>query len=59
MVVCHCLALNDRSITALFDESVVTFEDVKARCGAGAKCGGCHEAITDLLARMEQAVSVR
>ena len=49
MIVCHCLAINDRLIEAVAGGEPVTVEDVIARCGAGARCGGCRESIQQVL----------
>ncbi len=49
MVVCHCLALNDRTIRELCNDGPVTVDDVVARCGAGGRCGGCRPTIEALL----------
>jgi bacterioferritin-associated ferredoxin len=49
MIVCHCLAINDRLIEAVAGGETVTVEDVIARCGAGARCGGCRESIQQVL----------
>ncbi len=50
MVVCHCLALNDRTISKLCTDGPVTVDDVVAQCGAGGRCGGCRPTIEALLA---------
>ena len=49
MIVCHCLAINDQLIEAVAGGEPVTVEDVIARCGAGARCGGCRESIQQVL----------
>lgn len=49
MVVCHCEFVNDRTISEIIAGDVVTVEEVTARCGAGGRCGGCHESIERLL----------
>lgn len=49
MIVCHCLAINDRLIEAVAAGEPVTVEDVIDRCGAGARCGGCRESIQQVL----------
>lgn len=49
MIVCHCLAINDRLIEAVADGQPVTVQDVIDRCGAGARCGGCRESIEQVL----------
>ncbi|MCB1028181.1 MAG: (2Fe-2S)-binding protein [Microthrixaceae bacterium] len=50
MVVCHCLALNDRAITERLGDGPLTVDDVVDRCGAGGRCGGCRPTIEALLA---------
>ena len=60
MIVCHCLAVNDRLIEAVAAGQPLTVEDVIERCGAGARCGGCRESIQQVLdeARQRRAPSV-
>lgn len=60
MIVCHCLAINDRLIEAVADGQPVTVDDVIERCGAGARCGGCRESIQQVLdeARGRRSVSL-
>ncbi len=54
MIVCHCLAINDRLIEAVAGGEPVTVEDVIARCGAGARCGNCRESIQQVLDEARQ-----
>lgn len=49
MVICHCLAVNDRAISELVAERDVTVDDVVELCGAGGRCGGCRDSIQWLL----------
>lgn len=49
MVVCHCELVNDRTIREISLGGVVTVQQVTERCGAGGRCGGCHESIERLL----------
>ena len=63
MVVCHCELVNDRTINEIAAGQVVTVEQVTERCGAGGRCGGCHETIERLLdaaaaARVDAGTSV-
>lgn len=51
MVVCHCLAVNDRGVLDAAD-GARTVEEVIARCGAGTRCGGCRPVLSELLAGM-------
>ncbi|MCE2525532.1 MAG: (2Fe-2S)-binding protein [Acidimicrobiia bacterium] len=54
MIVCHCLAINDRLIEAVAEGQLVTVEDVIQRCGAGTRCGGCRESIQQVLDEARQ-----
>ena len=49
MVVCHCLALNDRAIAELARSGTATVDDITAACGAGGKCGGCRPLIEEVV----------
>lgn len=49
MVVCHCHAVNDRSIRTVVRAGARCVESVGRACGAGRACGGCHEAIRDVI----------
>lgn len=55
MVVCHCLAVNDLTITEVVVDPSTTVADVVALCGAGGRCGGCHDSIEWVLARARRA----
>ena len=49
MLICHCEAVNDRTIDATILAGARCTEDVSTMCGAGARCGGCIPAIAQLL----------
>ncbi len=49
MVVCHCLAVNDRRIRSLAATSS-SVADITSHCGAGGDCGSCIGRIDALLA---------
>jgi bacterioferritin-associated ferredoxin len=53
--VCHCVAVNDRRIVEEIEAGALDIEDVAARCGAGARCGGCHPTIEALLVTVRAA----
>lgn len=59
MVICHCLAVNDRAIGELAKGGPVSVDDVVAQCGAGGRCGGCRPAIEAVLAKVDVTTSVR
>jgi bacterioferritin-associated ferredoxin len=58
MVVCHCELVNDRTINEILSGAVTTVEEVTERCGAGGRCGGCHDSIERLLVASETRVRV-
>ena len=49
MLICHCLAVSERTITASIVAGARTIAEITERCGAGGKCGGCHTALEELL----------
>jgi len=50
MLVCHCHALTDRDIRRAVRTGAHTLDEVGAHCGAGTGCGGCREAVQDIVA---------
>ena len=50
MYVCHCRAVNDRTVRAAADAGALTVDDLMRSCGAGTDCGGCHSVLQELLA---------
>ncbi|MEM7274231.1 MAG: (2Fe-2S)-binding protein [Actinomycetota bacterium] len=55
MVICHCRAVNDRVIRLVASGPNVTVADVTEQCGAGGDCGGCTDAIEQLIAMTQHA----
>lgn len=51
MVVCHCNAVNDRTIRAEIATGALDADAVANRCGAGARCGSCQPLVERLLAQ--------
>jgi bacterioferritin-associated ferredoxin len=49
MYVCHCGAVNDRTVRAAADAGALTVDDLTRACGAGGDCGGCHATLEELL----------
>lgn len=49
MIVCHCKAVNDRTILTAIADGAHDVVAVGAACGAGTGCGGCHGSIARLL----------
>jgi bacterioferritin-associated ferredoxin len=49
MIVCHCNGVSDRAIRRSVRTGAVTTDLVADACGAGARCGGCREAVEEIL----------
>jgi bacterioferritin-associated ferredoxin len=49
MIVCHCNGVSDRAIRRSVRSGAVTTDLVASACGAGACCGGCIEAVEEIL----------
>ena len=49
VIVCHCRRTTDREIRRAVREGATTLRDVSTRCGAGSGCGGCTEAVVEIL----------
>lgn len=54
MILCHCRAVTDRAVRKAIDKGACDLDSVAARCGAGARCGGCHPALMSLLADLDR-----
>ena len=59
MFVCSCQAVTDRTIKAAIASGARTIDDIAARCGAGARCGGCWPALAELLDDAHEPVDAR
>ena len=55
MYVCHCRAVNDRTILAAAADGALTVDDLTRACGAGGDCGGCHAFLQELLDACDRA----
>ncbi|MEI9938371.1 MAG: (2Fe-2S)-binding protein [Pseudomonadota bacterium] len=50
MLVCHCHALTDRDIRrAVRTTGACSVAEVGDHCGAATGCGGCYEAVADIV----------
>jgi bacterioferritin-associated ferredoxin len=49
VLICHCKAVNERTIRACVAGGAHDVEAVARACGAGSRCYGCHPAIEDLI----------
>ena len=54
MIVCHCRALNDRAIRSVIEQGVLDLDRLAEACGAGARCGGCHPMLVELLQQAQR-----
>lgn len=58
MIVCHCRAVNDRTVRSAIHAGADDVDEVARVCGAGGDCGGCVLRIERLLA-VERPVLLR
>ena len=49
MIVCHCRRVSDRSVRAAVRAGANTEDRVAEMCGAGADCGCCRPAVSELI----------
>lgn len=49
VLVCHCVAVNDRQIEAAALCGAASVHDIVTACGAGGVCGGCRPVIEEIL----------
>jgi bacterioferritin-associated ferredoxin len=49
VIACHCREVDDRTVRAAVLAGADGIDDLAARCGAGAECGGCHRTLERLL----------
>lgn len=55
MIVCLCRGVSDRVVRLAVAQGARSVEEVGARCGAGHGCGGCHEAIEEMVTRERES----
>jgi bacterioferritin-associated ferredoxin len=48
-LLCHCFRVSDRTVRAEAARGVSCPEELAERCGAGAGCGGCVDALAEVL----------
>lgn len=51
MLVCHCRAVSDRTIRQAVRNGASDIYAVGEACGAAADCGGCAEAVVQIIER--------
>jgi bacterioferritin-associated ferredoxin len=49
VIVCHCEAVNDRTVEAAVLSGAQSVDAIGDRCGAGTDCGGCHRMLERLM----------
>ncbi|RIK93780.1 MAG: 2Fe-2S ferredoxin [Proteobacteria bacterium] len=49
MIVCHCRSATDREIRRAVREGATSLREVSAHCGAASGCGGCAEAVVEII----------
>jgi len=49
MLVCHCHAVNDRTIRRCVNAGARSENEIREACGAGSSCGSCRPAIDRLI----------
>lgn len=49
MIICHCRATSDREIRRAVRNGAVTIHEVSRACGAASGCGGCAEAVHEVI----------
>lgn len=49
MLLCHCKSLTDRQIRQAVHSGAQTVGQVGRQCGAGTCCGGCVQAVVEIL----------
>lgn len=49
MIVCHCRATTDREIRRAVRNGAVNLHEVSRCCGAASACGGCSEAVHEII----------
>jgi len=49
MVLCICQSVTEQEVDAAIQAGAHSLDDLAARCGAGADCGCCREALAEKL----------
>jgi bacterioferritin-associated ferredoxin len=59
MLVCHCHSLTDRDIRrAVRSSGACSVAEVGDHCGAATGCGGCHDAVAQIVACEKRRLAV-
>lgn len=49
MLVCHCHRVTDREVRRCVQDGASSVDQVARMCRAGSGCGGCKEAVTEVV----------
>ena len=58
VLVCHCNAVNDRTIRQVVKSCARTCRQVDRACAAGSTCGGCQPVIREIIAAEREAETI-
>lgn len=58
MLICHCNRVTDREITAVVQAGASSVDEVTDLCGAAGDCGGCADAVEELIEGERRRLSV-
>jgi bacterioferritin-associated ferredoxin len=50
VIACHCNSVCDRTVLSAVASGATTIDALSDICGAGARCGGCHDQLDTLVA---------
>jgi len=54
-IVCHCTGTSQNKIKNLFAEGCTNFDAIAERSGVCSGCGGCEDAVRDLMNDLKYA----
>jgi bacterioferritin-associated ferredoxin len=49
LIICHCRSATDREIRRAVRDGATSLRDVSSQCGAASGCGGCTEAVLEII----------
>jgi bacterioferritin-associated ferredoxin len=50
-IICHCNVVREPAIVTAIDCGATTLSELQEACGAATRCGGCTDAVRDLIAQ--------
>lgn len=57
MWVCHCRAVTDSNVRQAIEAGAADETEIGRLCGAGTKCGSCHDALRRLCDESRELVT--